>query len=37
MTDLLHTDYSSAQATYDLRRLRLKGLIERVSGPIAMS
>jgi hypothetical protein len=26
------TDYSSAQATYDLRRLRLKGLIERVEG-----
>ena len=25
-------DYSSAQATYDLRRLRLKGLIERVEG-----
>ena len=26
------TDYSSAQATYDLRRLRLKGLIERIDG-----
>jgi len=26
------TDYSSAQASYDLRRLRLKGLIERVEG-----
>ena len=26
------SDYSSAQATYDLRRLRLKGLIERVDG-----
>lgn len=25
-------DYSSAQASYDLRRLRLKGLIERVDG-----
>lgn len=25
-------DYTSAQATYDLRRLRLKGLIERVEG-----
>ena len=25
-------DYSSAQATYDLRRLRLKGLIERIEG-----
>ena len=24
--------YSSAQATYDLRRLRLKGLIERIAG-----
>ena len=24
--------YSSAQATYDLRRLRLKGFIERVPG-----
>jgi predicted MarR family transcription regulator len=24
-------DYSSAQASYDLRRLRLKGLIERVA------
>ncbi len=26
------SDYSSAQATYDLRRLRLKGLIERIEG-----
>ena len=26
------TDYTSARATYDLRRLRLKGLIERVEG-----
>jgi hypothetical protein len=25
-------DYSSAQASYDLRRLRLKGLIERIDG-----
>jgi hypothetical protein len=25
-------DYSSAQASYDLRRLRLKGLIERIEG-----
>lgn len=25
-------DYSSAQASYDLRRLRLKGLVERVEG-----
>jgi hypothetical protein len=24
--------YSSAQATYDLRRLRLKGFIERIPG-----
>jgi predicted MarR family transcription regulator len=26
------TDYTSAQATYDLRQLRLKGLIERIEG-----
>jgi hypothetical protein len=32
MGRLLHADYTSAQATYDLRRLRLKGLIERVPG-----
>ena len=25
-------EYSSAQASYDLRRLRLKGLIERIGG-----
>jgi hypothetical protein len=25
-------DYTSGQATYDLRRLRLKGLIERIQG-----
>jgi hypothetical protein len=29
---LLGVDYSSAQMSYDLRRLRLKGLIERVPG-----
>ena len=33
MTAHWRTDYSSAQASYDLRRLRLKGLIERVQGP----
>jgi hypothetical protein len=27
-----HADYSAAQATYDLRRLRLKGLIARIDG-----
>lgn len=32
MTELYDPDYSSAQATYDLRRLRLKGLIQRVPG-----
>jgi len=32
MTAHWRTEYSSAQATYDLRRLRLKGLIERVQG-----
>jgi hypothetical protein len=30
MAELYEPDYNSAQATYDLRRLRLKGLIERV-------
>ena len=29
---LWHPDYTSAQASYDLRRLRLKGLIERIAG-----
>lgn len=32
MTDLYDPDYNTRQATYDLRRLRLKGLIERVPG-----
>ena len=32
MTAHWRTDYSSAQASYDLRRLRLTGLIERVPG-----
>jgi hypothetical protein len=32
MADLYRPDYTSRQATYDLRRLRLKGLIERVPG-----
>ena len=32
MSDLLGIDYTSAQATYDLRRLRLKGFIERIPG-----
>lgn len=32
MSGLLDAEYSSAQATYDLRRLRLKGLIERIPG-----
>jgi hypothetical protein len=32
MAALWHPAYSSAQATYDLRRLRLKGFIERVPG-----
>jgi hypothetical protein len=32
MADLYHPGYTSRQATYDLRRLRLKGLIARVSG-----
>jgi hypothetical protein len=30
MAHLWHPDYNPAQATYDLRRLRLKGFIERV-------
>ena len=30
MANLWHADYSPAQATYDLRRLRLKGFIERI-------
>jgi hypothetical protein len=32
MTHLFDSAYSSAKATYDLRRLRLKGLIERLPG-----
>jgi hypothetical protein len=32
MSQLFDPTYSSAQATYDLRRLRLKGFIERVPG-----
>lgn len=32
MTAHWRAEYSSAQASYDLRRLRLKGLIERVEG-----
>ncbi len=32
MTALLDADYSSRQATYDLRRLKRKGLIGRLSG-----
>ena len=32
MATLWHPGYSSAQATYDLRRLRLKGFIGRVPG-----
>jgi hypothetical protein len=32
MTALWHPDYRAAQASYDLRRLRLKGFIERVDG-----
>jgi hypothetical protein len=32
MTAHWREDYSSAQASYDLRRLRLKGLIERIDG-----
>jgi predicted MarR family transcription regulator len=31
---LLGTDYSANQMTYDLRRLRLHGLIERIPGTI---
>jgi len=32
MTGLLGRDYSARQATYDLRRLRRKGLIQRLEG-----
>jgi hypothetical protein len=32
MADLYDPHYSSRQATYDLRRLRLKGFIQRVAG-----
>jgi hypothetical protein len=32
MRSLWNPDYTPAQATYDLRRLRLKGFIERVEG-----
>jgi hypothetical protein len=32
MTGLLGHDYSARQATYDLRRLRRKGLIQRLEG-----
>jgi len=32
MTAHWRPEYSSAQASYDLRRLRLKGLLERVEG-----
>jgi len=32
MTAHWRPDYSSSRATYDLRRLRLKGLIERIEG-----
>jgi hypothetical protein len=32
MTSLWQPDYRPAQATYDLRRLRLKGFIERIPG-----
>ena len=32
MAHLYDADYTSRQATYDLRRLRMKGLIERVPG-----
>ena len=32
MTDLYDPGYTAGRATYDLRRLRLKGLIERVPG-----
>jgi hypothetical protein len=28
--DISDNDYTTAQATYDMRRLRLKGLIERI-------
>ncbi len=32
MAVLWKPDYTSAQATYDLRRLRLKGFVEKVKG-----
>ena len=32
MAALWQPDYTSAQASYDLRRLRLKGFIERIEG-----
>ncbi len=32
MADLYDPSYTAGRATYDLRRLRLKGLIERVPG-----
>lgn len=32
VAQLLGADYTSSQATYDLRRLRLKGMIERIPG-----
>lgn len=32
MAELWHPDYRPAQASYDLRRLRLKGFIERIDG-----
>ena len=32
MADLYDSGYTASRATYDLRRLRLKGLIERVAG-----
>ena len=32
MVVLFQPDYSSPQASYDLRRLRLKGFIERIDG-----
>lgn len=32
MAVLWRPEYSSAQASYDLRRLRLKGFVERVAG-----
>ena len=32
MTGLLHAPYTPGQMTYDLRRLRLDGLIHRIEG-----